>query len=32
VTITGDGTFSTHNALGKTLYGADLGVDPDARR
>lgn len=31
-TITGHGTFSTHNPLGKTLYGADMGVDPDARR
>jgi len=30
--ITGDGTFETHNPLGKTLYGADIGVDPLARR
>jgi len=30
--ITGEGTFNTHNPLGKTLYGADLGVDPDARK
>jgi ribosomal protein S18 acetylase RimI-like enzyme len=30
--ITGDGTFDSHNPLGKTLYGADLGVDPMARR
>jgi predicted amidohydrolase/GNAT superfamily N-acetyltransferase len=30
--ITGDGTFDTHNTLGKTLYGADMGVDPEARR
>jgi predicted amidohydrolase/GNAT superfamily N-acetyltransferase len=30
--ITGDGTFDTHNPLGKTLYGADLSVDPLARR
>jgi predicted amidohydrolase/ribosomal protein S18 acetylase RimI-like enzyme len=30
--ITGDGTFDTHNPLGKTLYGADIGVDPLARR
>jgi predicted amidohydrolase/GNAT superfamily N-acetyltransferase len=30
--ITGDGTFDTHNQLGKTLYGADMGVDPDARQ
>jgi GNAT superfamily N-acetyltransferase len=29
--ITGQGTFDTHNPLGKTLYGADMGVDPDAR-
>ena len=31
-TITGGGTFSTHNPLGKTLYGADMGVDPRARK
>jgi len=30
--ITGRGTFSTHNPLGKTLYGADMCVDPMARR
>jgi predicted amidohydrolase/GNAT superfamily N-acetyltransferase len=30
--ITGHGTFDTHNPLGKTLYGADLCVDPEARR
>ncbi len=30
--ITGDGTFNTHNPLGKTLYGADMGVDPAARQ
>jgi predicted amidohydrolase/GNAT superfamily N-acetyltransferase len=30
--ITGNGSFSTHNPLGKTLYGADMGVDPDARK
>ncbi len=30
--ITGDGTFDTHNPLGKTLYGADMGVDPLAHR
>ena len=29
--ITGDGSFNTHNPLGKTLYGADMGVDPEAR-
>jgi predicted amidohydrolase/GNAT superfamily N-acetyltransferase len=31
-TITGNGTFDTHNPLGKTLYGADMGVDPSAHR
>lgn len=31
-TITGNGTFSTHNPLGKTLYGADMCVDPEARQ
>src|SRR5579863_5630480 len=31
-TITGDGSFDTHNPLGKTLYGADMGVDPAAHR
>lgn len=30
--ITAQGTFDTHNPLGKTLYGADLCVDPGARR
>jgi len=30
--ITGNGTFNTHNPQGKTLYGADMGVSPDARR
>jgi predicted amidohydrolase/GNAT superfamily N-acetyltransferase len=30
--ITADGTFDTHNPLGKTLYGADLAVDPLTRR
>lgn len=30
--ITGYGSFSTHNPLGKTLYGADMCVDPSARR
>ncbi len=30
--ITGDGSFDTHNPLGKTLYGADMGVDPAAHR
>lgn len=30
--ITGHGSFDTHNPLGKTLYGADMGVDPEERR
>jgi len=30
--ITGHGRFSTHNPLGKTLYGAALCVDPSVRR
>jgi predicted amidohydrolase/GNAT superfamily N-acetyltransferase len=30
--ITGHGTFNTHNPLGKTLYGADMCVDPTARQ
>ena len=30
--ITANGTFATHNPLGKTLYGADMGVAPEARR
>lgn len=30
-TITGNGTFDTHNPLGKTLYGADMGVEPTLR-
>ncbi len=29
--ITGKGSFDTHNPLGKTLYGADMCVDPAAR-
>lgn len=29
--ITGRGSFDTHNPLGKTLYGADMCVDPAAR-
>lgn len=30
--ITGHGTFNTHDPEnGRTLYGADVGVDPDAR-
>lgn len=31
-TITGYGTFGTHNPRGTTLYGADMCVDPDTRR
>ena len=30
--ITGCGTFTTHDSLGMTLYGADMCVDPSARR
>lgn len=30
--ITGKGTFSTHNPLGKTLYGADMLIAPEHRR
>jgi GNAT superfamily N-acetyltransferase len=30
--ITGHGRFETHNPLGKTLYGADMCVDPVVRR
>lgn len=30
--ITGYGSFGTHNPLGKTLYGADMCVDPSMRR
>ena len=30
--ITGAGTFTTHNVLGDTLYGADIAVHPDLRR
>jgi predicted amidohydrolase/GNAT superfamily N-acetyltransferase len=29
--ITGDGSFDTHNPMGKTLYGADMGVHPEVR-
>jgi predicted amidohydrolase/ribosomal protein S18 acetylase RimI-like enzyme len=29
--ITGDGTFSTHDPAGDTLYGADIAVDPEFR-
>ena len=29
--ITAHGTFETHNPLGKTLYGADMGVAPEVR-
>jgi predicted amidohydrolase/GNAT superfamily N-acetyltransferase len=31
-TITARGTFETHNPLGTTLYGADMCVDPEARK
>lgn len=31
-TITANGTFDTHNPLGKTLYGADMSVDPLVRK
>jgi predicted amidohydrolase/GNAT superfamily N-acetyltransferase len=30
--ITGNGAFNTHNPLGKTLYGADMSVAPEARQ
>ncbi|MBW7884265.1 MAG: GNAT family N-acetyltransferase [Caldilineaceae bacterium] len=30
--ITGGGTFSTHDPSGDTLYGADIGVQPEWRR
>lgn len=29
--ITGNGSFSTHNQAGDTLYGADIAVHPDYR-
>jgi predicted amidohydrolase/ribosomal protein S18 acetylase RimI-like enzyme len=29
--ITGDGTFSTHDPTGDTLYGADIAVHPEFR-
>jgi GNAT superfamily N-acetyltransferase len=29
---TGNGSFSTHNIAGKTLYGAEVFVDPTVRR
>lgn len=28
--LTGKGTFAPHDPTGNTLYGADIGVDPDA--
>jgi len=31
-TITAGGTFDSHNPLGKTLYGAELAVDPAFQR
>jgi len=30
--ITGNGTFSSHDPAGDTLYGADIAVHPDHRR
>jgi GNAT superfamily N-acetyltransferase len=30
--VTGSGMFSTHNPAGKTLYGAEVCVDPDHRK
>jgi GNAT superfamily N-acetyltransferase len=30
--VTGSGMFSTHNPEGKTLYGAEVCVDPDFRK
>lgn len=30
--VTGDGTFSTHNMNGRTLYGAEVCVDPTIRK
>ena len=30
--LTGGGQFSTHDPEGRTLYGAEVMVDPDARR
>lgn len=32
ISITGNGTFQTHNPLGKTLYGADILIAPEARK
>ncbi len=32
IDITGRGFFSTHNPNGKTLYGAEVCVDPDYRK
>jgi predicted amidohydrolase/GNAT superfamily N-acetyltransferase len=29
--LTGDGTFTSHNPAGDTLYGADIAVHPDYR-
>ena len=29
--ITGNGEFTTHNPKGKTLYGADMLIDPEVR-
>ncbi len=30
--VTGEGTFSTHNMQGRTLYGAEVCVDPTIRK
>lgn len=30
--VTGSGSFTTHNPMGRTLYGAEVFVDPDIRR
>ena len=30
--LTGQGTFSSHNPAGDTLYGSDIGVDPKVQR
>lgn len=30
--VTGSGSFSTHNPNGRTLYGAEVFVDPEVRR
>lgn len=30
--VTGNGSFTTHNLMGRTLYGAEVFVDPEIRR